>query len=513
MTKNIKISGLEVKKDYDNSQKNMKLIYFIIILICYIPAYITFFPLLFNYDAPMQTYASAEKNSPLLHTFFLKTFYILGIKVFKSATIGMTLYIIFQAIVMVLIFSDTIDFIKRKTNNKVLEIISLIFFAIFPFNQIFTFSATKDTLFAGFTIMSMMYLIDIIDGTKIDSKSSTLCALYISLMLDFRLNAIYALIVLIPFICIILFRNKKKMIEILSIVLVGIGIYFVTNAIYTNILNAKSSDTDAAKQTQLIQMCASIAIENENKLTKEEKSKIYQYYSCDIDELREIYKPNITDPIVTKFESKNAEDFNDFALSLAKKYPATAIKSILNTTRGYWFINDNSFNKINQDLSDNANQKYGCLEIYKTVVLSEKNEKLNEKLDNRYNKELYDVRYIQTSANLKENQVVNYYDFLPTLKKFYKSMFCENNYEKIPIISVIFQPSFYFYVTIAYLLFGIYRRQKEIIITGLYLFMYFGTCLLGPCAIVRYIYCIIVMTPIMISYFFTKNKENKTEKN
>ena len=28
MTKNIKISGLEVKKDYDNSQKNMKLIYF-----------------------------------------------------------------------------------------------------------------------------------------------------------------------------------------------------------------------------------------------------------------------------------------------------------------------------------------------------------------------------------------------------------------------------------------------------------------------------------------------------
>jgi len=87
MTKNIKISGLEVKKDYDNSQKNMKLIYFIIILICYIPAYITFFPLLFNYDAPMQTYASAEKNSPLLHTFFLKTFYILGIKVFKSATI------------------------------------------------------------------------------------------------------------------------------------------------------------------------------------------------------------------------------------------------------------------------------------------------------------------------------------------------------------------------------------------------------------------------------------------
>ena len=92
-------------------------------------------------------------------------------------------------------------------------------------------------------------------------------------------------------------------------------------------------------------------------------------------------------------------------------------------------------------------------------------------------------------------------------------MFCENNYEKIPIISVIFQPSLYFYVTIAYLLFGIYRRQKEIIITGLYLFMYFGTCLLGPCAIVRYIYCIIVMTPIMISYFFTKNKENKTEKN
>ena len=71
------------------------------------------------------------------------------------------------------------------------------------------------------------------------------------------------------------------------------------------------------------------------------------------------------------------------------------------------------------------------------------------------------------------------------------------------------QPGIYLYIIIAYLLLGIYKRKKEIIITGSFMMLYMLTCFLGPCALVRYMYVIIVSTPIMISYFFEKNSFNK----
>ena len=42
-----------------------------------------------------------------------------------------------------------------------------------------------------------------------------------------------------------------------------------------------------------------------------------------------------------------------------------------------------------------------------------------------------------------------------------------------------------------------YNRDKTKIIISTFLFMYFATCFLGPVAIVRYVYAIIVCVPFM----------------
>lgn len=90
-------------------------------------------------------------------------------------------------------------------------------------------------------------------------------------------------------------------------------------------------------------------------------------------------------------------------------------------------------------------------------------------------------------------------NYLPAIKEFYISMFCENNYRFIPIINVLFQPALYLYILLGYVIYMVYTKNVKNLLPVIFLLMYFISCLFGPCAIVRYIYAIIVCIPVLIS--------------
>lgn len=139
---------------------------------------------------------------------------------------------------------------------------------------------------------------------------------------------------------------------------------------------------------------------------------------------------------------------------------------------------DNSFYSIhNEDFSE----KYGALELYCFKV----------------GKNQYEIK--DDSKN-------------PKLKEFYTRLFCKNEYQKIYLIKLLFQPATYFYVLIVCLLYSIYKRQKNEILVETYLFLYFLTCFLSPCAIIRYIYAIIVCVPVIVSLKFKNDKREKKMK-
>ena len=85
---------------------------------------------------------------------------------------------------------------------------------------------------------------------------------------------------------------------------------------------------------------------------------------------------------------------------------------------------------------------------------------------------------------------------------------CNNYYRKILGLYIVFQPAFYLYLLIGYILYCTYTKDKKSLIIGIFLFIYYLTCFLGPCAIVRYMYNVIVVTPIMIGYLI-KRKGNR----
>lgn len=171
---------------------------------------------------------------------------------------------------------------------------------------------------------------------------------------------------------------------------------------------------------------------------------------------------------------KDKKEFFKFMAKLAQKYPREFIESYLNTIRGYWYILDKSFSSVH---NDDCPEKYGALELYCFKV----------------GKNRYEVK--------DESK-------LPKLKEFYSRMFCKNEYQNIYGIRILFQSATYFYILLACLLYSIYKKQKIEILIEMYLFLYFLTCFLSPGAIIRYIYAIIVCTPVIVSL---KKRNNKSE--
>lgn len=150
------------------STKSKFLKYFCIILICWLPAYVAFFPGIFSYDAPFQVYAkrSTMMHHPFLHTMLLKLCFKIGEELLHKPTIGLVLYTTIQALIMAFAFAYTTNYLNKKYNNKILNICSIIFYALFPLNQLLPLISTKDVLFAGFTLIALVRTIELSEKEK-----------------------------------------------------------------------------------------------------------------------------------------------------------------------------------------------------------------------------------------------------------------------------------------------------------------------------------------------------------
>lgn len=473
----------EVSKQKKCDNEKYKILkYYFIIMICWLPVLLAFCPIISNYDGPSQirTFVYSDLNvntrQPIIHTILLSTFYLFGYKYLNSCSSGMLLFSIFQMSVMALIFSYTIKFVEEKTNKKWIRNLSIIFYALFPFNQLFPLMTTKDVLFAGFVLLFVIKLYKILEEKH--SKLDYILIIIIAvIMLLFRNNAVYAIIVCIPFVIITMLKNKQKLIKILISSVVIILLYQVCFNTLIYVLKAEK-DTNQEKMSVFSQATAKICNERLDDLTEEEKEKITFYFG-DYNKLGSVYESNISDRTKELTNCENVDnnkfEFLKFMIELASKYPREFIDSFLNTIRGYWYICDNSFNKI-------SNEEYPYL---------------------KGNLELTFIYMSEDEFGLVENSQ------LPYLQHIYRAMFCHNDYEKIPVLYVIFQPAIYFYIVLAFLLYSIYNRDKTKIIISVFLFAYFATCFLGPVALIRYIYAIIVCVPFIIGMkFIDKNQCN-----
>lgn len=476
----IKNKNKNIKENVSTKSKFLK--YFCIILICWLPAYVAFFPGIFSYDAPFQLYAkrSTMMHHPFLHTMLIKGCFKIGEGLLHKPTIGLVLYTTIQALIMAFVFAYTTNYLNKKYNNKTLNICTIIFYALFPLNQLLPLISTKDVLFAGFTLIALVRTIELSEKEKMNFWDIISLTFLIFLSISFRKNAFYAYLIFV-----FLYKADKNNKIIKAIFVTAMILYLIFEKV-TQISVAKDEFSFKEKCSVFVQSNA--AIKKYENITEEEREAIDKFYN--VKNIEDFYKEPISDNVKNQFEldylNEHKAEFVKLSLKLYFKYFKTSLKSTLNTTRGYWYINDKSFNSY---FEDDPNIDRGALEIYCTKLCDR-----DFYMENREFARKEHYAFVQEG----HRDGVTEYNFIPFLKKAYTKLYCENYYEKIPGIHILTQPATYFYVVIVYLMIGIYRKNRRMVNLGLFYILYFATCFLGPVALIRYVYVVIVGAPLMI---------------
>ena len=441
----------------------------VIILLCWFPVLLAYYPSVFAYDAEGQLYQvlahDYSTHHPLLHTIFLGVFFQLGGSLPGSYSAGMAVHSVVQMILMACVFGYVLAFLYRKGVPVYLRTVLLLFYALFPTNSILAMSTTKDVLFSALVLLHTLCVYRMTDSTEIfTAKKQILYILWTVLMLLFRNNALYALIVSISVIGITLCRSTAKnsgswrrylMLTALAVILSGAG-----NMALKSSLHAHNGSPREMLSIPLQQM-ARTRVTAEETLPPDMRQELNQYLPEEW--VFAAYNPYLADPV------KNRAVIHDNPAGLIKtwirlglSHPQIYIDAFLDNSVGYWFLEDRTHAQI---YGLGTESGFGYLST--------------------------DNRAMPAGCEIVERSC------LPELRAFLEKIVSDNAYQKVPVLRIIFAPAFYWWLLCLYMAAVIYRRQYLLLLPAVFLIGYYLTLLLSPAVLIRYMYPFVVTVPVL----------------
>lgn len=458
------------KKEYSVWQ--LRLFYLFVILLCWLPVFLAYYPSVFAYDAEGQLYqviaGDYSTHHPLLHTLFLGAFFRLGGNVLGSYSAGMAVHSVVQMLLMAAAFAYTLSYLYQKRTSVYLRIILLIFYALFPVNSILALSTTKDVLFSALVLLYTVGLYRMVcDGkteTGMGHKDMWIWLAITVLMLLMRNNAVYALLVSVPVVCLGLHKdgglqqasNLWRKYFLLS--LLGMGLFAAANAGLKAATGAENGSPREMLSVPLQQM-ARTRVKEEETLSPQMRQELDAYLSSEW--VFAAYNPHLADPVKLRAViHDNPVGFLRTWLQLGLEHPQTYIDAFLDNSIGYWFLEDRTHAEI---YGNGTESGFGYLST--------------------------DNRTMPAGCEIIEHS------YLPGLRSLMEEIVSENAYQKIPVIRILFAPAFYWWLLCLCLAVAIYRRQYRLILPAMFLVVYYLTLLLSPTVLIRYMYPFVVTVP------------------
>lgn len=318
---------------------------FVVILLAWLPYFLTFFPGTLSPDSLgelgiiVNNFSSVSDHHPVLHILFIALPYNIGFKLFGSMTAGIAFATICQMIILASIFSSLIVFLyNRKVNDYILLIITL-FYAFVPMHGYYSIVMWKDVIFSGLLLLLTMQLVKILEkekNGKLDFKGLLSFIIVSILCVFFRNNAIYMYAIL-ALITLLIFRKYYK-IFIASFCIV-FGVYFIVKGPVFNYFDVKKS-ASAEYIGMPLQQIGRMSFKNV-QFTDEEKDLIDKLIP--VETMAVSYNPRVSDGI--KFNAsyngdvfdENKAEYLKLYLNLVIKYPSIALEAYSISTLGYWY--------------------------------------------------------------------------------------------------------------------------------------------------------------------------------
>lgn len=351
---NFKSKDSKVRKKFFNVfDKKPFLISIIVILMCYLPYIISYYPGILSNDPSFQikqyfgidnkySYYSnlidedviITNHHPVIHTLLLGSSLQIGHSL-GSDNAGIFIYSIIQITVLVLTLAYTIKYMKELKISLKYRFIMLLIYSLVPVFPFYAMSTVKDVIFGSLIILYIILFDKFIRNKKLNYKDIIKMIILMIFMCLFRNNGIYTIILSFPLLFFINRNNLKKYILIFIIIL---GF----NYSYNNIVLPYFKITPGSIREMLsipFQQTARDAKYNSDELTLKEKDAIDKILGFDT--LVSRYKPELSDKVKNEYNKNATKDdlINYFKVWLNRgiKHPITYIEATIENTYGYFY--------------------------------------------------------------------------------------------------------------------------------------------------------------------------------
>lgn len=328
---------------------HIRLSVFFICLICFLPYFLYQFPGIMTPDSIVQ-YEQAlhisgySNHHPWIHTLIIELLYNFGHLFTSSDTVAASFYTVAQMCFMAFASSFVAETLSRlKIKDGICFAVSL-FYAIVPYNAIFAITVWKDVPFAGIVAVFVCLLIRTDIYLKENNRTKKQDWVYIistcfmgTLLCLFRSNALYAFVVLTPFIYFHYKSVKKVVLPMLAAVFMLVFLFKVP---LMKACNVGNPDFVEALSIPLQQVANVIVNDREisDGYMKEIKKVV------DLTYIDELYEPTFADNIKElvragdqQYLVQNKWTFFKMYVHLGFKYPADYLKAYVMQTYGYFY--------------------------------------------------------------------------------------------------------------------------------------------------------------------------------
>lgn len=435
---------------------------FAVILLCWVPVWLAFYPGTFRYDAEPQFYSYLDgmltTHHPLLHTVFMGWLLNLGNDM-DSLTLGVALYAGVQMVLMAGIFGFACAWLRRRRAPMGLRLTVLLGFALWPLFPLWSFSATKDVLFGGFVLLTCLQMADLWqEGAAWLKKPLRLIlfALTVALMALLRNNGIYALCLTIPF---AVMAAKSRRVRTLLLLLMCVGGYLLGN---TLLIRATEAEGGSMVEMLSIPLQQVMRAATRGQISDEDRETLAELF-CDYeDDWTGLYTPMCADNVKWNLDedmlADNLSELTALWARVGQQNPQLYAEAFLEQNLPYY----------EPGAKMNYNIVLGLLPM--------------------------DMFELQSEP------------VLPGLRPFYEAYDQTLQVFGIPATELLSDNAVMVWLTLWLTGLAIYRRKRGMVIAGVFLLAIWATCLLGPIAVMRYLLGLFDTVPVLLAASFTREE-------
>lgn len=443
----------------------------LLIALSFVPAYLALFPGTFGYDAPVQAaqyFGEMELSgaNPLLHTYLLGFFLSFGEKVLKNASLGVALFSLLQGLLVTHVLTKSFVFLEKAHTPFSVIAAGLLWILCNPTLHVLTFNVTKDILLGVCLLHFLLNLLDVFQSCgelpktarhsspalAASEKTGILRLLFSGIAMCLMRNAAIYLIAVLIIALLFSFRKYKKAFLSLCMIFLISWLFSRFSTYALHIVPGDARENMSLPIQQLAAVAHSARYDTEPvDITQEQLAAIHELIPAGS---LEVFMRDTVDLVKADFDTKtftgNPRKYISLYLTVGRQNPGIYIRAFRDMTVPYFDMTKS----LRRDL---------CL----TATFPE-------------------ISHLHISG----------YGLFPSYYNFLEERIGTDHY------FLLMQPGISIWLMVIGIGVSINRKDKEIFLCILPPAIYFIGLLLGPMALLRYLYPMMLATPLLFGILF-----------